>query len=421
MEKLVINRGNTLKGNILISGSKNAALPILSATILSEGEYYIENVPQLKDITTMLSLLFNFGITSKQVGNKVAILNTENNELYTTPYELVKTMRASILALGPLLAKKGKAKVSLPGGCAIGARPVDQHIKALSQMGAKIYIEHGYVEAYCDKLKGADIHFDLVTVTGTENIMMAATLADGITVLHNSACEPEIVDLANFLNKMGANVSGAGTRTITIEGVDSLKPAEYKVMSDRIEAGTLACASFITGGDVILENAPVYCMTSVFDKLKEAGAIIDFIDNNNVRIIGNKNINSIDITTLEHPGFPTDMQAQFMSLMTVASGVSVITENIFENRFMHVAELKRMGADIVLKDRSAIVKGVPKLEGADVMASDLRASASLVIAGLVAEGKTEVHRIYHLDRGYESFEKKLTALGADIKRVKDES
>ncbi len=420
MEKLVINGGKRLKGTTNISGAKNAALPILAATILAEGEYYIENVPLLKDINTMLELLFNFSITSKQVGNKVAILNTPDDNQYTTPYELVKTMRASILALGPLLAKKKKAKVSLPGGCAIGARPVDQHIKALTLMGAEIEINHGYIEAKCEQLLGAEINFDLVTVTGTENIMMAATLAKGKTILRNAACEPEVVDLANFLNKMGADIQGAGTRTIEINGVDELKSIEYSVMSDRIEAGTFACAAVITNGDVILENTPISSMTTIFDKLKETGAEINIIDDSTVNIKGNKEIRSVDITTFEYPGFPTDMQAQFMSMMCIASGVSVITENIFENRFMHVPELIRMGADIVLKDRSAIIRGVDSLTGADVMASDLRASASLVIAGLIAEGTTEVHRIYHLDRGYEEFEKKLTALGADITRVTDE-
>lgn len=420
MEKLVIRGGKTLNGHVTVSGAKNASLPILAATILAEGEYYLENIPQLKDISTMFSLLFNFGITSKQIDNNAAVLNTEDSSLITAPYELVKTMRASILALGPLLAKRKKAKVSLPGGCAIGERPVDQHIKALTLMGADIEIDHGYIEASCDQLKGAEIYFDMVTVTGTENIMMAATLADGQTILHNAACEPEVVDLALFLKKMGADIQGEGTSTIVINGVDQLKSVDYKVMSDRIEAGTLLCAVAATGGDVILENVPVEYMTAIHDKLVETGVQIEIQDDTTVRIISNGEIKAVDITTSEYPGFPTDMQAQFMAVITLSNGVSVVTENIFENRFMHVAEMKRMGANINLKDRAAIVRGIDHLNGADVMASDLRASASLVIAGLVASNTTEVHRIYHLDRGYESFEKKLSGLGADIERVEDE-
>lgn len=420
MEKLVIKGGKRLNGSINVSGAKNASLPILAATILAEGEYYLENIPKLKDIATMFKLLSNFGITSKQIDNNAAILNVEDTSLHTAPYELVKTMRASILALGPLLAKKGKAKVSLPGGCAIGERPVDLHIKALKLMGAEIAIEHGYIEASCSKLKGAEIYFDTVTVTGTENILMAAVLAEGTTVLKNAACEPEIVDLANFLKLMGAKIDGEGTKTITIHGVEQLKAVNYSVMSDRIEAGTLICAVAMAGGEVLLENVPVAYMTSTFGKLRETGLFIDIIDDKTIKVIGNGKIKAVDIVTAEHPGFPTDMQAQFMALMTLSDGVSVITENIFENRFMHVAELKRMGANITLKDRAAIVRGTSSLNGADVMASDLRASASLVIAGLVAEDITEVHRIYHLDRGYEAFEKKLAALGAEIERVKDE-
>jgi UDP-N-acetylglucosamine 1-carboxyvinyltransferase len=420
LEKLIIKGGKKLKGTVKISGAKNASLPILAATILSNGKYYLSNIPQLKDISTMLELLDNLGITSSQIDSETTVLNTENLSLFTAPYELVKTMRASVLTLGPLLAKRKKAKVSMPGGCAIGERPVDQHIKALVQMGADISINHGYIDAKCDKLKGTDIYFDVITVTGTENILMAATLADGKTILNNAAREPEVVDLAHFLKKMGANIEGEGTSTIVIEGVDELKPANYKVMSDRIEAGTFMCAVGITGGEIEIKNTPINTMISVVDKLKEAGLCFDIKDDETVCVKRQNKLVATDLTTTEYPGFPTDMQAQFMSLMVLASGTSVITENIFENRFMHVSELKRMGADITLKDRMAVVKGVNCLNGADVMASDLRASASLVLAGLAAEGTTNVHRIYHLDRGYELFEEKLKLIGADIMRDNDE-
>ncbi len=420
MEKLVIKGGNTLKGKVKISGSKNASLPILTATILSEGKYYLSNVPNLNDVTTMLKLLNYLGISSEQIDNDTAVLNTEDLSLFTAPYDLVKTMRASILALGPLLAKRKRAKVSMPGGCAIGQRPVDQHIKALTQMGADISINHGYIDAYCDKLKGAEVYFDIVTVTGTENILMAATLAQGTTVINNAAMEPEIVDLANFLRKMGANIEGDGTGTIIVKGVDELSPANYKIMYDRIEAGTFMCAAGIAGGEIEINGAPVNTLVSVMDKLKEAGIVFEINGENVVTVKRTDDLIATDLITKEYPGFPTDMQAQFMSMMILAKGTSVITENIFENRFMHVSELKRMGADITLKDRMAVVKGVANINGADVMASDLRASASLVLAGLAAEGVTEVHRIYHLDRGYEFFEKKLRLLGADIERAKDE-
>jgi UDP-N-acetylglucosamine 1-carboxyvinyltransferase len=324
-----------------------------------------------------------------------------------------------VLALGPLVAKKGKARVSLPGGCAIGERPVNLHLKALEAMGATVKVEHGYIEAECEKLKGADIHFDTVTVTGTENIMMAATLAEGTTVLRNAAQEPEVVDLANFLKKMGADIKGEGTKEIIINGVKKLKGADHTIMPDRIEAGTFLCCVAAAGGSVEVQNVPVFELKAVIDKLKESGVRIDQIDDRTLKVTRSGRLTGTDITTVPYPGFPTDMQAQFMSVMCCAEGVSVVTETIFENRFMHVAELKRMGADITLKDKSAIIKKVDKLSGAPVMASDLRASASLVIAGLMAEGKTEVGRLYHLDRGYDDFAGKLTAVGAKMERVKE--
>lgn len=418
MEKLVINGGNKLFGEVRISGAKNSALPILSAVLLAEGEYLLRNVPQLRDISTMFKVLDSLGVTAKQIDNDVTVINTENPELFTADYELVRTMRASVLVLGPLLAKRSAAKVSLPGGCAIGERPVDLHIKALAQMGAEIEVEHGYINAQCKKLKGAEIVFDIVTVTGTENIMMAACLADGKTVIKNAAQEPEVVDLARFLKKMGAEIKGEGTKTIEITGVKSLNPANYTVMPDRIEAGTFLAAVAAAGGNITIKDSPVWAMNSVIEKFKEIGLDMDITDNTIVARMEQKP-KAVDITTLPYPGFPTDMQAQFMAVMALSEGLSVITENIFENRFMHVAELKRMGADIKLKDRSAIVKGGNKLTGAHVMASDLRASASLVVAALAADGESQVHRIYHLDRGYEKFDEKLKFLGADIKREKE--
>jgi UDP-N-acetylglucosamine 1-carboxyvinyltransferase len=418
LEKLVINGGNKLFGEVRISGAKNSALPILSAVLLAEGEYLLRNVPQLRDISTMFKVLDSLGVTAKQIDNDVTVINTENPELFTADYELVRTMRASVLVLGPLLAKRSAAKVSLPGGCAIGERPVDLHIKALAQMGAEIEVEHGYINAQCKKLKGAEIVFDIVTVTGTENIMMAACLADGKTVIKNAAQEPEVVDLARFLKKMGAEIKGEGTKTIEITGVKSLNPANYTVMPDRIEAGTFLAAVAAAGGNITIKDSPVWAMNSVIEKFKEIGLDMDITDNTIVARMEQKP-KAVDITTLPYPGFPTDMQAQFMAVMALSEGLSVITENIFENRFMHVAELKRMGADIKLKDRSAIVKGGNKLTGAHVMASDLRASASLVVAALAADGESQVHRIYHLDRGYEKFDEKLKFLGADIKREKE--
>jgi len=418
LEKLVIEGGYPLKGETEVSGSKNSSLPILAATILAKGKFYIKNVPDLRDVRTMLKLLNLLGMTSNFTGNDVVIENGDEKELVEAPYELVKTMRASILVLAPLLARRKKARVSLPGGCAIGQRPVDQHIKALKQMGANIEIEHGYIVAECDRLKGCDIYFDLVTVTGTENILMAAALADGVTTIYNAAIEPEVVDLANFLKSMGVKIEGVGTKTIKVFGSDSLDCVEYSVMNDRIEAATLICAAAITGSEIEIKNVPVDCLTTVMEKFEEIGVSFE-VGDDRVKVLPQKKLKAADVTTQVYPGFPTDLQAQFMALMSVAEGVSVITETIFENRFMHVAELKRMGADIRLKDRSAIIKGVDKLSGAHVMASDLRASASLVLAALVAEGHTHIHRIYHLDRGYERFDEKLNKLGAKIKREED--
>jgi len=391
----------------------------LAAVILADGKYKISEAPELVDISTMLKLLAELGISSKRDGQTIELNSVFDQEKIEAPYDLVKTMRASVLTLGPLVARKGKARVSLPGGCAIGERPVDLHLKALEAMGAKIKVEHGYVEATCERLKGADITFDLVTVTGTENIMMAATLAEGDTVLRNAAQEPEVIDLARFLKKMGADIEGEGTKEIRIKGMKSLNNADYIVMPDRIEAGTFLCCVAAAGGEVELTNAPVQQMRSTIDKLKDAGLTIERMNDTTLKVSKTKPICATDITTLPYPGFPTDMQAQFMAVMTCAEGVSVATETIFENRFMHVAEMKRMGADIMLKDKSAIIKAVKKLTGAPVMASDLRASASLVIAALMADGETEVARLYHLDRGYDNFVGKLSAVGAKLKRVKE--
>ncbi len=419
MDKLVIEGGHELNGTIRISGAKNAALPILSAVILADGQFRISEAPELVDISTMLKLLNEFGITSVREGKSVTLNSEFSPEKYIAPYELVKTMRASVLTLGPLLARKKKAKVSLPGGCAIGERPVDLHLKALEAMGAKVNVEHGYIEAECERLKGAEIAFDIVTVTGTENIMMAATLAEGETILRNAAQEPEVVDLARFLKKMGAKIEGEGTKEIRIKGVERLSSADYTVMPDRIEAGTFICCVAGAGGCVELTNVPVDEMRTTLDKLAETGLKIEKINDRTLKVTTGKKIASTDVTTQPYPGFATDMQAQFMVLMCMADGVSVVTETIFENRFMHVAELKRMGADIKLKDKSAIIKGVDKLTGAPVMASDLRASASLVIAGLMADGVTEISRLYHLDRGYEDFVEKLAGVGAVLRREKE--
>ena len=415
MKSIYINGGKKLNGEVTISGAKNAALPILAAGLLCPGTHRIANVPHLADVTTLGKILQNMGVSFERQGREIIINSTELAKP-EAPYDLVRTMRASVLVLGPLVARKGAARVSLPGGCAIGARPINLHLMGLEKLGATVEIEHGYVLAKAARLHGAHIYFDTVTVTGTENIMMAAVLAKGETVIENAAREPEVVDLANALIQMGAKIDGAGTDIIRIQGVDGLKPMNYTVMPDRIETGTFVIAAAITGGSVLIKNCFPGHLDAVLAKVREAGAEITTNDGE-IRVAGQGVINSVNIKTLEYPGFPTDMQAQFMSLMALAKGTSVINETIFENRFTHVAELRRMGADIQTEGRSAIVKGVPRLSAAPVMATDLRASASLILAGLAAEGQTVVSRIYHLDRGYEHIEEKLSALGADIKRV----
>ncbi|MFZ3065661.1 MAG: UDP-N-acetylglucosamine 1-carboxyvinyltransferase [Nitrospirota bacterium] len=417
MQKIIINGGVRLKGEVKISGAKNAALPIMAASLLAQSECIIHNVPRLMDVATMGKLINYLGAEVKGIEeNNTISINTKALVKSDAPYELVKTMRASVLVLGPLIVRCGEAKVSLPGGCAIGARPINLHLMGLEKMGAEIKLEHGYVRLKAKRLKGAKIYLDISTVTGTENLMMAAALAKGVTVIENAACEPEVVDLANFLNKMGAKISGAGTDVITIEGVDSLKGTEYRVMPDRIEAGTYAAASAITEGDVLLKNCMPRHLDAVISKLRETGAEVTE-EADSMRVKRKGRLKASDVKTLPYPGFPTDMQAQFMALMSLAEGTSIITETIFENRFTHVSELKRMGADIKIQGNTAVVKGAARLSGAPVMATDLRASASLIIAGIAAEGETEVSRIYHLDRGYEMIEEKMSALGAKIKRV----
>ena len=417
MDKLIIKGGKKLTGDVSVSGSKNASLPIFIATILAPGENEISNVPFLRDINTTIKVLETLGARIEGNGNVVRI-DTSAVANHEATYDLVKTMRASVLVLGPLLARLGRARVSLPGGCAIGARPINLHLKGLTAMGAEINLTHGYVEAKAKRLKGARINFDIATVGGTEHLMMAAATAKGETILENAAREPEIVDLAAFLTTMGARIEGAGTDTIRIEGVEGLAPASHRVIPDRIEAGTFMIAAAITGGDVRIHGMKLEHLDALVFKLQDAGVEITNKDNV-VRVKGPRRLKSVNIKTRPYPGFPTDMQAQFMTLMCLADGASVIAENIFENRFMHVSELLRFGADITVEGNSATVKGVKKLSGAPVMATDLRASASLILAGLAADNTTEVSRIYHLDRGYEMIEKKLAGLGADIQRVKE--
>ncbi len=417
MDKLIIKGGKRLAGDVMVSGSKNASLPVFIATILAPGAHEIRNVPFLRDINTTIKVLESLGATIEGNGNVVRI-DTSGLNRHEATYDLVKTMRASVLVLGPLLARFGKARVSLPGGCAIGARPINLHLKGLEALGAEITLEHGYVEAKARRLKGARINFEISTVGGTEQLMMAAATAKGETILENAAREPEITDLAEMLTGMGARIDGAGTDTIRIEGVSELQPVVHTVMPDRIEAGTFMTAAAITGGDVRIHGMRPDHLDALIFKLQDAGVEITHKDKV-VRVKGPRKIRSINIKTRPYPGFPTDMQAQLMALMTVADGTSMISENIFENRFMHVSELLRFGADIFIEGNSAIVKGVRKLSGAPVMATDLRASASLILAGLAADNTTEVSRIYHLDRGYESIEKKLAGLGADITRVKE--
>jgi UDP-N-acetylglucosamine 1-carboxyvinyltransferase len=420
MDKLIIEGGQRLAGEVAMSGAKNAALPILCASLLSAEPLILSNVPELNDIGTMLKLLEQMGVKVARDGHSLSLdASGLNNPV--APYEMVKTMRASILVLGPLAARCGEARVSLPGGCAIGARPVDQHIKGLQAMGAEVTVEHGYVHAKVPRLKGARLFTDMVTVTGTENLMMAACLADGETVIENAAREPEVVDLAQCLVSMGAQISGAGTDVIRIRGVERLHGAEHRIMPDRIETGTFLCAAAATGGEVRLTGTSAGYLDAVVDKLMDAGCEISSEKSPSfeaIRLIAPPRLKAVSIRTAPYPAFPTDMQAQFMAINCVADGSAVMRETIFENRFMHAVELIRLGADIKIDGNTAFVTGVPRLEGATVMATDLRASASLIIAGLVAEGETHVERIYHLDRGYEHIEAKLSALGARIRRVK---
>ena len=414
MDKIVIQGGKPLHGDVQISGAKNAALPILASALLTEGENTFHNIPDLVDIKTIKKLLKNMGMQID--GNETCKVSAEKITSCDAPYDLVKTMRASVLVLGPLVARMGVARVSLPGGCAIGARPVNLHIKALQDMGAHVELNNGYIEAKAKKLKGADIYFDIQTVTGTENVMMAATLAEGTTVLNNAAREPEVVNLANVLKGMGAKISGAGTDTIIIEGVTSLKPTEAEIIPDRIEAGTFMIAAGMTRGEINVIGCNPHHLEALINKLRDTGMKISPIKGG-LKVSSREKINSVDVKTLPYPGFPTDLQAQMMAYMSIGSGLSVISETVFENRFMHVSELLRMGADIVIQGGNAIVRGVPMLHGAQTMATDLRASASLILAALAAEGTTEISRVYHIDRGYQGIEKKFSALGADIKRM----
>jgi len=415
LDKIVIEGGRKLRGEVQVSGAKNAALPLLVSALLTEGWNTFHNIPNLVDIKTIGKLLKSLGVKIEGAAPTLR-LNAGEISNCEASYDLVKTMRASILVLGPLVARMGEARVSLPGGCAIGARPVNLHLRALQEMGAEVSLREGYVEARARRLRGANIYFDLPTVTGTENIMMAATLAEGTTVLSNAAKEPEITNLAETLKGMGARISGAGTDVITIEGVRELYPVEASAIPDRIEAGTFMIAAGVTGGDIVVRGAAPQHLDALITKLRVAGMNIEILGND-VRAMGERALRSVDIKTLPYPGFPTDLQAQMMTLMAIGKGLSVITETIFENRFMHVSELLRMGADIVIQGNSAIVRGVPKLRGAKTMATDLRASASLILAGLAGEGITELSRVYHLDRGYEAIEKKFSALGADIRRL----
>ena len=417
MDKLLIQGGVPLSGDIAISGAKNAALPILCACLLTDEPLRLRNLPQLNDISTMLRLIGQMGVTVTMDGNDGLILDARGLNNPLAPYDMVKTMRASILVLGPLLARCGEARVSLPGGCAIGARPVDQHIKGLQAMGAEIHVEQGYIQAKAARLKGARIFTDMVTVTGTENLMMAAVLAEGETVLENAAREPEVVDLANCLIAMGARISGAGTDRIVINGIDRLHGATHSIMPDRIETGSYLCAAAATGGEVRLTQTACDYLDAVIDKLREAGCEVA-CGSNEITLKAPARLKAVSLRTEPYPAFPTDMQAQFMAINCVAEGTAVIRETIFENRFMHAVELIRLGANIRIDGNNAVVTGVPRLDGATVMATDLRASASLVIAGLVAQGETLIERIYHLDRGYERIEEKLSRLGAKVRRVR---
>ena len=415
MEKIVIEGGHRLEGTVAVSGAKNAALPILVSALLTEGWNTFHNVPDLRDIRTIKRLLIDLGAKVQTSGSMVEIDASGLNS-YEAPYDLVRTMRASVLVLGPLLARLGRARVSLPGGCAIGARPINLHLKGLEELGALISLEHGYIEAQARSLKGAEIYFDVVTVTGTENLMMATVLAEGVTTLRNAAREPEVVALAEALNCMGARITGAGTPVITITGVEALKPTSFTIIPDRIETGTFMVAAGVTQGNIKIMGCEPNHLRAIIHKLQQAGITVEQ-EEDGLRVVGPETISSVDVKTLPYPGFPTDMQAQFMVLMCLANGLSVISETIFENRFIHVSELQRMGADIAVPGTAAVVRGGTGLTGARVMATDLRASASLIIAGLAAEGTTEVSRVYHIDRGYECIEKKLAQLGGHLWRV----
>jgi UDP-N-acetylglucosamine 1-carboxyvinyltransferase len=417
MAKIVINGGKPLEGDVRISGAKNAVLPILAASLLADGPVSIGNVPHLHDVTTTMELLGQMGVQLVLDERMMIHVDPRTAKHYFAPYDLVKTMRASILVLGPLVARFGEAVVSLPGGCAIGSRPVDLHLKGLQALGAEVSVENGYIKAKAKRLKGARINMDLVTVTGTENLMMAAALAQGTTIIENAAQEPEVVDLANCLNAMGAKIEGAGTATLVIEGVERLSGTTYEVLPDRIETGTFLVAAAITGGRVTAKHARPKTLEAVLAKLEDAGAQIDTGEDWITLDMRGRRPKAVNVTTAPYPAFPTDMQAQFSALNCVAEGVGVITETVFENRFMHAHELQRLGADIRLEGNAAIIKGVPNMTGAPLMATDLRASASLVLAGLVANGDTEVDRIYHIDRGYENIEEKLGGLGAHIRRL----
>jgi len=422
MEKFIVNGGIPIEGRIRASGAKNAALPAMAASLLTEQRVVLHNIPRVRDISTMRSLLDEMGadssITHEDHGNRVEI---EARQLLNplAPYELVKQMRASVLVLGPLVARFGRGRVSLPGGCAIGARPINLHLKGLEALGAAVRIEHGYVEARADHLKGTTFCFDTISVTGTENLMMAASLADGVTVLENAAREPEIPDLADLLNKMGASIEGAGTDTIRIRGVARLRGAEHRIIPDRIETGTFIVAAAITGGHLVIEGTEPAHLASTLAKLKETGVRVKVAGPDTIEVKSADRLSASDVTTQEYPGFPTDMQAQYMALMTQAKGTAIITESIFENRFLHAFELMRLGADITVEGRRAVVRGMTRLTGAKIQASDLRASASLVLAAIAAEGETLIDRVYHIDRGYERIEEKLVSAGARIRRVSE--
>ena len=416
MEKLIVEKSSPLKGNVRIGGAKNSALPILAASLLGTEDIILEDVPKLKDVEVICEVLSSLGAKREILDKGIIKINSKDINNYETPYELMSKMRASFLVMGPLLTRLGKTKTSLPGGCAIGTRPIDLHLKGFKALGAKIDVDHGNIGAYADKLIGDRIYLDFPSVGATENIMMAAVMAEGETIIDNAAMEPEIVDLANFLNKLGADIKGAGTSSIRIKGVKELGGCTHSVIPDRIEAGTYMVAAAITKGDIVVENVITSHIKPIIAKLREAGCTI--IENNDkVRVIGAEELKAVDVKTLPYPGFPTDMQAQFMSLMSVSKGTSVVIETVFENRFMHVDELKRMGADIKIDGRSAIIQGVDNLMSAPVKATDLRAGAALILAGLVADGTTEISDIYHIDRGYEDIEGKLTNLGAKIRRI----